>query len=249
MTSSPGWLTLNDLDLYLRALCKRKTILKQQTLALFDLDYTLLDADSEELWCRYLFKNQIVDAAFVAGIQAFYWQYELGILDLYKYQEFLLAPLVLNPPAEMLKLRESFLEWVREVVRPDMLERVSWHRMQKHELVMITATNSFIAEPIAYMLGFSNLICTHAEVDDGCFTGKITGVAPFQYGKVIRLAAWLREKKLSLKGSWCYSDSHNDLPMLGLVDHPVMVRPDDTLRQYGLERGWQIFEPTLMEQQ
>ena len=217
-------------------------MLKQQTVALFDLDYTLLEADSEALWCSHLFNQGVVDVGFMAGIEAFYWQYKDETIDLRSYQEFLLAPLVQNPLAEMLRLRQDYLEWVRDVARPEMLERVSLHRSQNHTLVMITAANSFVAEPIAQMLGFPNLICTKLEVSNGNFTGKVSGIPAFQYGKVIHLAAWLREKKLSLAGSWFYSDSHNDLPLLKLVDHPVMVGPDSLLQQYGLERGWETFE-------
>ncbi|MGC1376131.1 MAG: HAD-IB family hydrolase, partial [Anaerolineales bacterium] len=193
-------------------------MLKQQPVALFDLDYTLLEADSEALWCKYLFDQGVVDSAFMAGIEAFFRQYKDGTLDLRSYQEFLLAPLAQNPLAEMLRLRQDYLEWVRSVARPSMLERVDLHRSKNHALVMITATSSFIAEPIAHMLGFPNLICTKLEVRNGNFTGKISGVPAFQHGKVIRLMAWLREEKLSLKGSWFYSDSHNDLPLLKLVD-------------------------------
>ena len=221
--------------------------MKQRTLALFDLDYTLLEADSEEVWSRYLFEKQVVDAAFVARMGKFYEQYERGSLDLVKYQEFLLAPLASNPVAEMIGLRESFIEVLLGTLRPYMLELLDWHRAEKHELVLITATNSFLAGPIAEALGFANLICTQVEVRDRRFTGKISGVAAYQYGKVIRLAAWLRENKLSLKGSWCYSDSHNDLPLMTLVDNPVMVTPDEKLRQYGLQRGWQLCEPVLSE--
>ena len=221
--------------------------MKQRTLALFDLDYTLLEADSEELWSRYLFEKQVVDAAFVARIGKFYEQYERGSLDLVRYQEFLLAPLASNPLAEMVRLRESFLEVLQDTVRPYMRERLDWHRAEKHELLLITATNSFLARPIAEMLDFPNLICTQAELRDGRFTGRVSGVAAFQYGKVIRLAAWLRDNKLSLKGSWCYSDSHNDLPLMTLVDNPVMVGPDDRLRQYGVARGWELCEPVLSE--
>lgn len=216
--------------------------MKPQTLAIFDLDYTLLEADSEALWCKYLFGLQVVDAAFIARIETFYRQYEEGNLDLHPYQAFLLGPLVLNQSREMFRLRQGYLELIRTLARPAMLEQVDWHRTEKHTLVLVTATNSFLAKPIAQLLGFSNLICTQLETKNGRFTGKISGVPAFQYGKVIRLTAWLQEKKLSLKGSWFYSDSHNDLPLLKMVDHPVMVTPDDILKRYGLERGWRIFE-------
>ena len=217
--------------------------MKPQPLALFDLDFTLLDADSEALWCRYLLDLGMVSPEFMAGIEAFYRDYENGTLDLPRYEQFLLAPLVSLPPVELTRLLEGYLPLITATARPGMMERVDWHRAKKHTLVLVTAANSFLAEPIAEMLGFPIVICTQVEKRDGCLTGNISGVPAFQHGKVIRLTTWLlRERRLSLAGSWFYSDSHNDLPLLKLVDHPILVEPDNVLRQYGLEHSWEILE-------
>ncbi len=185
----------------------------------------------------------------MAGIEAFYCDYENGTLDLPRYERFLLAPLVSLPPAELTRLQQGYRLLIANSTRPAMMERVEWHRSQKHTLVLITATNSFLAEPIAKMLGFPNVICTQVETSDGYLTGNISGVPAFQHGKVIRLMAWLRERRLSLTSSWFYTDSHNDLPLLKLVDHPILVEPDDVLRQHGLEQGWKILDkisPTVL---
>ena len=216
--------------------------MKAATLALFDLDYTLLDGDSEELWARHLFQQGVVDAAFVDRIEVFYRDYELGILNFNAYEQFLLGPLAVLPADRLFDLRADYLKAIQMLVRPKMLERVEWHRRERCEIVMITASNSFLAEPIARMLGFANLICTQVETENGQFTGRTRNVPAFQYGKVIRLAEWMREKGLGLAGSWCYSDSYNDLPLLELVDHAVMVTPDMKLRQKGVERGWELLE-------
>ena len=207
------------------------------------MDFTLLEADSEALWCRYLLDLGMVSPEFMAGIEAFYRDYENGTLDLPRYERFLLAPLVSLSITELIQLLEGYLPLIANTVRPAMAERVDWHRAKKHTLVLVTAANSFLAEPIAEILGFSKVICTQVEMRDGCLTGNISGVPAFQHGKVIRLTTWLlRERKLSLAGSWFYSDSHNDLPLLKLVDHPILVEPDDVLRQHGLKEGWEILE-------
>jgi HAD superfamily hydrolase (TIGR01490 family) len=123
-----------------------------------------------------------------------------------------------------------------------MLQHVDWHRGQGHELVLITAANHFLAEAIAKKLQLQNIICTQAEIKQGKFTGKIKGVPAFQEGKVTLLAEWLREKQMTLDGSWGYSDSHNDLPLLNLVENPVAVRPDAKLRSHALLHGWRLLD-------
>ena len=62
----------------------------------------------------------------------------------------------------------------------------------------------------------------------------------FREGKVKRLQEWLRETASDLGGATFYSDSQNDLPLLELVDNPVAVDPDDTLRGVAAERGWKV---------
>ena len=72
------------------------------------------------------------------------------------------------------------------------------------------------------------------------YTGEPRGVPSFQEGKVTRLQQWLEGRDLSLEGAYFYSDSHNDIALLELVDNPVAVDPDDTLRTYAEERDWPI---------
>lgn len=106
--------------------------------------------------------------------------------------------------------------------------------------MIITATNRFVTGPIAEAMGIEHLIATEPEFRDGCYTGDITGVPSFQDGKVLRLRQWLKEHNDTLEGAWFYSDSHNDLPLLRLVDNPVAVDPDPTLEQYAREQGWPV---------
>jgi len=216
-----------------------------RTLALFDLDYTLLEGDTEELWARFLHRQGLVDGNFVLTIEAFYRQYDQGALDFPVYEEFLLGPLAGLPMHFLSALRDDFLKELRQMLRPGMLDRLERHRRDNCKALLVTAANSFLAEPVARLLGFSDLICTQIETSNGKLTGRIGRMPAFRQGKVVLLAEWLRENKISLKDSWGYSDSHNDLPLLELVDHPVMVTPDPFLRAYGLERGWELLEPAF----
>ncbi len=114
------------------------------------------------------------------------------------------------------------------------------HRTRGDTLMIVTATNRFITGPIAERLGIDELIAVEPEMVDGRYTGRASGIPSYREGKVERLEQWLADSDLTLDGSWFYSDSHNDLPLLEKVDHPVAVDPDPTLREVAEARGWKI---------
>jgi HAD superfamily hydrolase (TIGR01490 family) len=213
-----------------------------KAIALFDLDYTLLDVDSEEYWSNFLFKQGLVPHSFVERIEAYYRDYDAGNLDFTAYEEFLLSSLVAIPGNDLAVIKQSYLAEIATKIRPWMRERVDWHLAQGHELVLITAANEFLAEGISDLLRFTNMICTRVEKSDGRYTGKITGTPAFKIGKVTLLTEWLAQRQESLSGSWGYSDSFNDLPLLSIVENPVAVRPDARLRAHALLHGWGLLE-------
>lgn len=106
--------------------------------------------------------------------------------------------------------------------------------------MIISATNRFIVEPICHRLGVREIIATEPEMHDGRYTGKVSGVPSYREGKVERLKTWLAGRHESLKGSYFYSDSLNDLALLQAVDHPVAVDPDPQLKAEAEARGWPI---------
>jgi HAD superfamily hydrolase (TIGR01490 family) len=114
------------------------------------------------------------------------------------------------------------------------------HRANGDTLVIITATNRFVTEPIAEEFEIPHLIATEPEVRDGRYTGRVAGTPCYREGKVTRLKSWMQQQGLTLQDSWFYSDSHNDLPLLSIVEHPVAVNPDDILRREAQQRGWKI---------
>ena len=223
------------------------------SLAIFDLDNTLLAGDSDYLWGQFLVKEGIVDGEhYEAENLRFYEEYKAGGLDIYAFLRFSLRPLAEHDPAQLRAWREVFIE--RYIVpriapgTPALLER---HRRQGDTLMIITATNHFVTAPIAALLGIEHLLATEPEFRNGRYTGEVSGIPCFQEGKVTRLQAWLDEHGMGLDGSWFYSDSHNDLPLLETVSHPVAVDPDDTLREWALTHQWPVIslrEPDTVPQ-
>jgi len=212
------------------------------TLAIFDLDNTLIGGDSDNLWGQFLCEQGLVDGeGFAAQNDQFYRDYQSGDLDIYAYLRFALAPL---RGQSMETLAEWHNQFMASKIEPIMLPKaaalIQEHRDMGHQLLIITATNEFITRPIGEVLGISNLVACEAEIDKGYYTGEPKGIPSYHEGKVTRLEQWLAERDLVMEGAYFYSDSHNDLPLLKLVDNPVAVDPDDTLREYALAQGWKI---------
>ena len=211
-------------------------------LAIFDLDQTLIASDSDRLWGEFMSERGHLDAAaYRRANDAFYEDYLAGRLDIDAFLAFQLKPLGQHRRATLERLRADYLQHkVKPLVLPAALDLVAQHRRQGHELLIITATNRFVAEPIAALFGIDNLIACEPEMRAGEYTGRASGIPSFAAGKVRRLRDWLAQEGRHVSESWFYSDSHNDLPLLGEVDHPVTVDPDETLKKEARKAGWPV---------
>ncbi|MEN8713085.1 MAG: HAD family hydrolase [Arenicellales bacterium] len=211
-------------------------------LAIFDLDNTLLRGDSDYLWGMYLIDKGAVDEeSHQRENERFYQEYLKGQIDIMAFLRFQLAPLARIPLSELLQMREDYIEnFIKPIITEQALELVDKHRQQGDVLLIITATNDFVTRPIADLFGIDDLIATNAELKNNQYTGAVSGTPCFQKGKISRLREWLDETGHDMQGSWFYSDSHNDLPLLQEVDNPVAVNPDPTLAEYAQRAGWKV---------
>ena len=211
-------------------------------LALFDLDNTLIAGDSDHLWGDFLVSQGRVDAIEHKALNAhFYDQYKNGELNIDEYLAFALGPMAGMTKETLAPLQRQF---VRDHIEPILLDAafalLEQHRALGDTLVIITATNTLVTQPIADRLGVEHLIGCEAEIIAGCYTGKPTGMPSFAQGKVARIQTWCEENKKSMENAVFYSDSHNDLPLLRTVDRAIAVDPDDRLREEAVRKGWDI---------
>jgi len=216
------------------------------SLAIFDLDNTLLRGDSDYEWGQFLIAEGAVDAEVVAREHdRYYAQYLEGTLDIFEFLAFQLRPLAEHDRNTLEQWRAKFMQTrIQPLITGAAKALVESHRRNGDTLLIITATNRFITRPIADAFGVEHLIATEPEEVDGRFTGKVAGTPSYREGKIARLNPWLKQHDETLAGSWFYSDSHNDLPLLELVDNPVAVNPDATLADYAREHQWQILRLT-----
>lgn len=212
------------------------------SLAIFDLDNTLIAGDSDHLWGEFLIEQQHVDGVhFQQQNDRFYQDYQNGTLDIHAYLAFALEPLT-RFSAEQLK--ELHLQFMQQKISPLMLDKaaalIDQHRQQGDTLLIITATNRFVTAPIAERLGISHLLASEPEIIDGRYTGRACGIPCFQEGKVTRLQQWLEQEAITHDTRYFYSDSANDLPLLQQVNRPVAVDPDPRLQKYAEDHSWPI---------
>ncbi|MEO7496216.1 MAG: HAD family hydrolase [Massilia sp.] len=213
-------------------------------LALFDLDHTLLPIDSDYEWGQFLVRIGAVDpVAFKQANDNFFAQYQAGTLDPVEYLEFALGTLARFPRADLDAMQRRFMD---EVIAPAILPQaralLRQHQDAGDLVAIITATNRFVTGPIAAALGVEHLIAAEPELDaDGNITGKLRGIPTSGAGKVTHTHAWLERigKPLaSFERSHFYSDSHNDIPLLSAVTHPVATNPNATLASHAATQGW-----------
>jgi HAD superfamily hydrolase (TIGR01490 family) len=216
-------------------------------LALFDLDNTLLSGDSDFEWAQFLISKGVVDRELQeAKNTKFYEQYKAGTLDIYEFLIFQLAPLSRHSRAELDAWHSEYMtRHILPIIGEKSRSLVRQHLENGDLCAIVTATNCFVTGPIAREFGIPHLIGTTAAVDarKGTFSGGPRGTPAFREGKIERVEAWLESLGLfwgSFKDSHFYSDSHNDLPLMGKVNTPVAVDPDDKLRQHSSELGWKI---------
>lgn len=211
-------------------------------LAIFDLDNTLLHGDSDHAWGEFLIEHNIVSAqVYAEANDRFYQQYQDGSLNIHEYLQFALQPLTQHSLEQLKVWHDLFMqEKILPMMQSAAQEKLAEHKKQGDYLLIITATNLFVTAPIAQALQVDHILASEPEQLNGQYTGKVAGTPCFQEGKISRLQQWLEDKPYTLDDSYFYSDSHNDLPLLELVDNPVAVDPDDRLRQIASQKSWPI---------
>jgi HAD superfamily hydrolase (TIGR01490 family) len=217
-----------------------------KNLALFDLDHTLLPIDSDYEWGQFLVRTGAVDAVeHKRRNDQFFAQYQAGTLDAVEYLEFALGTLARFPRRELDAMHAQFMhEVIDPAIRPKARDLVRRHLDGGDLVAIVTATNRFVTAPIARAFGVAHLIAAMPEEDQhGNLTGRLLGSPTQGPGKVTHMHAWLDKLGKPFDGferSHFYSDSHNDIPLLSVVSHPVATNPNAALTQHATTLGWPL---------
>lgn len=216
-------------------------------LALFDLDNTLLNTDSDYMWGEYLVKHGLVDEqTHRQKNRQFYEQYIAGTLNPVEYNEFVGEFLVKHSMERLYDFREDYIKYdIEPNMRPKAIETIQKHQQAGHEVVIISATNDFVVSAIGKRFGVEpeNILATPLEIQNNRYTGRLADKPNFQDGKLYHLNQWLQKKQkqgFHFTKTYAYSDSKNDIPLLAWADVAICVTPDDVLKEHAIQQGWQI---------
>lgn len=210
--------------------------------AVFDLDHTLLDGDTNQLWVDFLIGRGALPVSVRDLQQEYMARYAAQTLDIDAYLVFQLGLLAPQPIAHWLPLRKRFvLECIAPRISTAANEAVSAHLGNGDGVLIITATHSFLSEAIGALFGIE-VVAPKAEEAGGMLTGRIVGPVSFGAGKVTCLQRWMEQAGMddaTTVETWFYSDSINDLPLLEAVARPVVVNADPSLAAHAERRGWE----------
>ena len=217
----------------------------KRNLAIFDLDNTILNGDSDYSWINFLIEKRLVDKdEYERKNKYFYDQYYQGKLNYDEWAEFALTTIKGKKPEEIEDILSKFLsEIIEPMINIYALKLLHDHTHNNDIMLLASATNSVIVEPIAKRLGFKNIVSTEVEIIDEIYTGKVLGIPALSEGKLIKVKEWMLQNSIeSFDNTSFYSDSMNDLPLLAAVSKPVAVNPDDMLREECRKRSWEIID-------
>ena len=217
----------------------------KRKLVIFDLDNTILNGDSDYSWINFLINENYVDKhEYEKRNQYFYDQYYEGNLDYDEWAEFALSTMKGKTPFDLEKLLSKFLSTVIEpMINIYALRLLHKHHHDNDIMLLASATNSVLVEPIARRLGFENIVATEVEIIDGVYTGKVYGRPALGQGKLTKVEEWAAQNNIKdFKDAIFYSDSINDLPLLSEVGVPIAVNPDDQLRNLSIKNNWEVID-------
>ena len=217
----------------------------KRKLVIFDLDNTILNGDSDYSWINFLINENYVDKhEYEKRNQYFYDQYYEGNLDYDEWAEFALSTMKGKTPFDLEEPLSKFLSTVIEpLINIYALRLLHNHHHDNDIMLLASATNSVLVEPIARRLGFENIVATEVEIIDGVYTGKVYGRPALGQGKLTKVEEWAAQNNIKdFKDAIFYSDSINDLPLLSEVGVPIAVNPDDQLRNLSIKNNWEVID-------
>ena len=212
-----------------------------RTAAFFDIDHTLIAADSGILFVRYLIQRGLMRRRDLLGPAYYSVLYRLNRLDIdavfRRYQGFVRG----HAHDAMLALcDEWYAATVRPMIYPQMAATVAEHRRAGHLVAILSSATTYVAGPLSRELGIEHVLANRLLVADGKLTGEAVQPLCWGEGKTHWARRFAAEQQVDLGTSYFYSDSIADLPMLRLVGHPRAVNPDRLLRRHAQRLGWPV---------
>ena len=192
-------------------------------LAIFDLDNTILNLDSDYEMVNYLIDKNLILEKYRKINEDYFSSYEDGHININNFSEFSLKQFVGKTQNDL-----------------NLIKKINEHKKANQKILLASATNSLIVLYIADKLGFKDFISSRVIFKNGRCTGKVKLPHALGEGKLELVKEYCRDFNFSLSNACFYSDSKNDLPLLEAVHMPIAVNPDKNLKKFAKNKNWMI---------
>lgn len=203
------------------------------SLALFDMDGTLIDGDTNDIsFSQYLAKG-LIDNSVIDKLNYFEDLFYKGILDINEFVRFAVTPLLnFSKEKRDLVLDGIVKDHIYPKVRAGALKQIKFHQDRCDTVVIVTSTMDYLVEVVARYLNIEYYLGAPMEQVNGKLTGKQAGIVPYQKDKITCVKKFAMQHNLSLEGMFGYGDSVNDIPMLSICEHKFAVNPNYKLLEH-----------------
>ncbi len=217
-----------------------------QQAAFFDLDKTVIARSSTLAFGKPLYQAGFLGRSALLKMalgQIFYLLFGADEDTLERARDALLTTIAGWRRADIERLVSETIETIADpMVYAEALFLIDEHKRQGRRVFIVSASPEEIVRPIAHHIGVYDVIATRVKTDaEGRYLPELERYAMGE-GKAEAIREVAERVGIDLEGSYAYSDSITDLPMLEAVGHPVAVNPERELRKVAEERGWPILE-------
>jgi len=213
--------------------------------AFFDLDKTIIAKSSTLAFSRPFQAGGLINRR--AVLRSAYAQFVFALQgadhDQMEKMRAYLSAMCAGWPVQT--VRDIVTETLQAIVVPlvydEAVRLIERHQAAGRDVIIVSSSGVEVVEPIGELLGADRVIATEMVVVNGRYTGEI-GFYAYAEGKADAIRALAESEGYDLAGSYAYSDSDTDRPMLEAVGHPYAVNPDRALRRIAEERGWPVLK-------
>jgi HAD superfamily hydrolase (TIGR01490 family) len=214
----------------------------QIVLAIFDVDHTLIRGDSLIWFGRFILKKRWPRIRDLPDVMNSLFRYFLGFSDSGRVKSAYLR--MLCGGMQRSHIKSIVKEFTYEVLLPNVFaeakNRIRWHQTKQQQVILLSASPVIYLEELASALNVNGLIGTHLICQDGVLTGDLAGKNCKGVEKLERLIAAYKSRDIDWKGSYGYSDSASDIPVLERVGNPIIINPSRRFAKVGIQRQWKI---------
>ena len=210
-------------------------------IAFFDLDHTIINANSGKALIQYAYKKGAISRRFIYWGMYLSMLYKFGLKDPVMIISSLTRWLKGVPEQEFNDLsNEMFKTHLVRYIRPEIVTKIQYHKQSDAMVVILSSSIFPVCKAVADHLKMDGIICSTLKTIDGLYTGDPEGLFCFGREKVNRLSEYCENKKINPALCWYYGDSIDDLPVLTVIGNPVCVNPDKKLLKQAKKEGWEI---------